>query len=82
MGKKTSEKVDDNLEFKVGDRAKVNMHRGRIVEAGVKVVIDRAPRQTDWKYTDTIRREFQAKHKEFIEKFNATGAGFRFSSSD
>jgi hypothetical protein len=37
MGKKTSEKADDNLsEFKVGDRVKVNMHRGRIVDAEVK----------------------------------------------
>ncbi len=33
MGKKTSEKADDNLEFKVGDRVKANIHRGRIVEA-------------------------------------------------
>jgi hypothetical protein len=33
MGKKTSEKADDNLSaFKVGDRVKVNMHRGRIVD--------------------------------------------------
>ena len=30
MGKKTSEKADDHLsEFKVGDRVKVNMHRGQ-----------------------------------------------------
>ncbi len=41
MGKKTSEKADDHLsEFKVGDRVKVNMHRGRIVDATVKAVID------------------------------------------
>jgi hypothetical protein len=32
MGKKTSEKADDDLGFKVGDRVKVDMHRGRIVE--------------------------------------------------
>jgi hypothetical protein len=39
MGKKTSKKTDDNLnEFKVGDRLKVYMHRGRIVEAEVKAV--------------------------------------------
>jgi hypothetical protein len=31
---------DDNLsEFRVGDRVKVNMHRGRIVEAEIKAVI-------------------------------------------
>jgi uncharacterized radical SAM superfamily protein len=42
MGKKTSEKADDNLrEFKVGDRIKVNMHRGRIVEAEIKAVIEK-----------------------------------------
>jgi hypothetical protein len=40
MGKKTSEKADDSLrEFKVGDRLKVNMHQGRIVEAEVKAVV-------------------------------------------
>jgi hypothetical protein len=33
MGKKASKEPDD-VEFKVGDRVKVNMHRGRIVEAG------------------------------------------------
>jgi len=44
MGKKTSEKADDNLrEFKVGDRVKVNMHRGRIVEAEVKAVVEKTP---------------------------------------
>ena len=44
MGKKTSEKADDNLrEFKVGGRVKVNMHRGRIVEAEVKAVVEKTP---------------------------------------
>jgi hypothetical protein len=42
MAKKTREKADDNLrEFKVGDRIKVNMHRGRIVDATIKAVIER-----------------------------------------
>jgi hypothetical protein len=42
MGKKTSEKADDNLrEFKVGDRLKVNMHQGRIVEAEIKAVVEK-----------------------------------------
>jgi hypothetical protein len=42
MGKKASEKASDNLsEFKVGDRVKVNMHRGRIVEAEIKAVIEK-----------------------------------------
>ena len=43
MGKKTSEKKsDDNLsDFKVGDRVKVDMHRGRIVEAEVKAVVEK-----------------------------------------
>ena len=41
MGKKTSEKADDNLEFRVGDRVKVNMHRGRIVEAEIKAVTEK-----------------------------------------
>jgi hypothetical protein len=41
MGKKASEKAGDNLEFKVGDRVKVNMHRGRIVEAEVKAVVEK-----------------------------------------
>jgi hypothetical protein len=43
---------------------------------------DRAPRPPDWKFTDAVQREFQAKHTEFVEKFNATGAGFRFTPSD
>jgi len=43
---------------------------------------DRAPRPTDWKFTGAVRREFQAKHDEFIRKFNATGAGFRFTTSE
>ena len=44
MGKKASEKASagGNLsEFKVGDRVKVNMHRGRIVEAEIKAVIEK-----------------------------------------
>jgi hypothetical protein len=42
MGKKASEKTYGNLsEFKVGDRVKVNMHRGRIVEAEVKAVVEK-----------------------------------------
>ena len=42
MGKKTPEKADANLsEFKVGDRVKVNLHTGRIVEATVKALIER-----------------------------------------
>jgi hypothetical protein len=42
MGKKASEKAGDNLsDFKVGDRVKVNMHRGRIVEAVVKAVVEK-----------------------------------------
>jgi hypothetical protein len=45
MGKKTSEKADDNLsEFKVGDRVKVDMHRGRIVEAEIKAVVEKTHR--------------------------------------
>ena len=42
MGKKASEKAGDNLsEFTVGDRVKVNLHTGRIVDARVKAVIER-----------------------------------------
>jgi hypothetical protein len=42
MGKKASEKADENLsEFKVGDRVKVNMYRGRIVEAVIKAVVEK-----------------------------------------
>jgi len=40
----TNEKLGGSpfdLEFKVGDRVKVNMHRGRIVEAEVKAVIEK-----------------------------------------
>jgi transcription antitermination factor NusG len=40
MGKKASKEPDD-LEFKVGDRVKVNMHSGRIVEAEVKAVVEK-----------------------------------------
>jgi hypothetical protein len=43
---------------------------------------DRAPRPNDWKFNEAVRQEFQAKHKEFIKKFDATGAGFRFTSSE
>jgi hypothetical protein len=43
---------------------------------------DRAPRPTGWNYDDAVRREFEAKHDEFISKFNATGAGFRFTTSN
>lgn len=43
---------------------------------------DRAPRPTEWKFTGTIRQEFEAKHHGFITKFNATGAGFRFTAVD
>jgi hypothetical protein len=43
---------------------------------------DRAPRPTDWKFTGANQREFLAKHKDFIVRFNATGAGFRFTPSD
>jgi hypothetical protein len=43
---------------------------------------DRAPRPPEWKFTDAIRREFQTKHGDFIKKFNATGPGFRYTSSD
>jgi tartrate dehydratase beta subunit/fumarate hydratase class I family protein len=42
MGKNTPEKADENLsEFKVGDRVKLNLHTGRIVDATVKAVIER-----------------------------------------
>ncbi len=43
---------------------------------------DRAPRPSEWEFTEAVRREFQAKHEEFIRNFNATGAGFRFTPSD
>jgi hypothetical protein len=43
---------------------------------------DRTPRPAEWKYTDAVRKEFQAKHQEFVTRFNATGAGFRFTSAD
>ena len=42
MGKKTPEKADENLsEFRVGDRVKLNLHTGRIVDATIKAIIDR-----------------------------------------
>ncbi len=41
-GQEDIRKADDDLgEFKVGDRVKVNLHTGRIVDATVKAVIDR-----------------------------------------
>jgi len=43
---------------------------------------DRSRRPSDWEFTDAIRANFQAEHDEFIRRFNATGAGFRFTSSD
>jgi len=43
---------------------------------------DSAPRPAEWKFTEAIRREFQAKHEEFIRNFNAMGAGFRLTPSD
>jgi uncharacterized protein DUF4365 len=43
---------------------------------------DRAPRPPEWKFDDTVRNEFQAKHSEFIRDFNATGAGLRETLSD
>lgn len=43
---------------------------------------DKAPRPADWEFTDSVRDEFQTKHEEFVRKFNATGRGFRFTSSD
>jgi transcription antitermination factor NusG len=41
MVKKASEEEPHDLEFKVGDRVKVRMHRGRIVEAEVKAVVEK-----------------------------------------
>jgi hypothetical protein len=43
---------------------------------------DRSPRSTEWKFTDIVRREFEAKYGEMIGAFNRTGAGFRFTPSD
>jgi hypothetical protein len=43
---------------------------------------DKAPRPSDWDLRDSVEAEFQAKHEPFVRKFNATGAGFRFTSSD
>jgi hypothetical protein len=43
---------------------------------------DRAPRPADWKFTGANQQEFLAKYKEFVGKFNASGAGFRFTTSD
>jgi hypothetical protein len=37
-----SDKTERNInDFAVGDRVKVNMHRGRIVDATIKAIIDR-----------------------------------------
>jgi hypothetical protein len=43
---------------------------------------DKAPRLPDWEFTDSVRGEFQTRHEEFVRKFNASGAGFRLTSSD
>jgi hypothetical protein len=43
---------------------------------------DRTPRPSDWKFTETVRHEFEEKHYEFITKFNDAGSGFRFTKSD
>jgi hypothetical protein len=37
-----NDKTERNIiDFAVGDRVKVNMHRGRIVDATIKAIIDR-----------------------------------------
>jgi hypothetical protein len=43
---------------------------------------NKSPRPSDWEFTDSVRDELRTKHEEFVRKFNATGAGFRFTSSD
>ena len=43
---------------------------------------DRSPRPSEWKFTDAIRRELEAKHREFIREFNARGNGYRFTPFD
>jgi len=43
---------------------------------------DRSPRPTEWKYDEAFRIEFEAKHIQFVRRFNATGAGFRIVPSD
>jgi hypothetical protein len=43
---------------------------------------DRSPRPSDWEFSDAVREEFQTRHDKFVRKFNATGAGFRFTDSD
>ena len=46
MAKKTREKADDNLrEFVVGDRVKVKLRTGRLVDATIKAIIDRTDGQ-------------------------------------
>jgi hypothetical protein len=43
---------------------------------------DKVPRPPDWELTDSVRDELQTRHEAFVRKFNATGGGFRFTSSD
>jgi len=43
---------------------------------------DQAPRPAEWKYTKEFQRDFNAKHLQLVRDFNATGAGFRLTSSD
>jgi hypothetical protein len=43
---------------------------------------DRSPRPVDWQWTEAFQEEFNAKHGKFVRDFNATGAGYRFTSSD
>jgi hypothetical protein len=43
---------------------------------------DRSPRPDNWKFNGAARQEFETKHEDFIGKFNATGAGLRFTTSD
>jgi hypothetical protein len=43
---------------------------------------DRAPRHAEWKYSQEFQNGFNEKHIQFIRDFNATGAGFRLTSSD
>ena len=43
---------------------------------------DRSPRPSDWEYSEQFREEFEAKHLDFVNEFNATGAGFRLTAAD
>lgn len=43
---------------------------------------DRSPRPAEWKYTEAFQEELNAKHLQFVRDFNATGAGYRLTSSD